>query len=157
MGGYDFKVDGWILSPELGFLYTHLSKDAYTESGSSLYDLGVGQQDVDSLRTKLGFTVAHPFTWESVKFTPQVNAAWYYECLDDKKTVSSSLPGASGFGSFEVTTNPQGSDFALVGGGLSATPSDWHENVSFFVNYDAQVGQTNFVAQTVDGGVRVDF
>jgi outer membrane autotransporter protein len=157
IGGYDFRTAGFVLSPELGFQYTHLSKDSYTETGAGAFDLNVGQQDVDSLRSKLGLRIAHPFTCESVKFTPEVHASWYHEFLDDTSSATTSLEGAPDFGSFVVRTTPRGNDFALVGAGLSATPASWHENVSFFLNYDAQVGQTDFIAQTVDGGVRVDF
>ncbi len=156
-GGYDFKINGWVISPEIGLQYTHLSKDAYSETGAGAFNLNVGDQDVNSLRTKLGFHAAHSFTWSSIKFTPEMNATWYHECLDNTEGVSNSLPGAPALGSFVVDTNPQGRDFAVVGAGLSAAPSDWHGNVSFFVNYDAQVGQSEFLAHTVDGGVRIGF
>jgi len=53
--------------------------------------------------------------------------------------------------------NPKGDDFALVGTGLTATRATWPGNVSFSINYDAEAGQSNFTANTVDGGVRTDF
>src|SRR5580658_3585139 len=92
-----------------------------------------------------------------VKYTPQINAFWYHECLDDTENVSNSLAGAPALGSFSVTTNPEGRDFALAGAGINATPANWDGNVSFFANYDAQIGQSNFMSNTVDGGVRVSF
>jgi outer membrane autotransporter protein len=155
--GYDFRVAGWVLSPDAGLLYTHLSKDSFSETGAGAFDLNVGRQDVDSLRTKLGFHVTRPFTWDSIKFTPEMHASWYHECLDDTDGVSTSVPGAPALGSFVVTTNPQGRDFALVGAGLSANPAEFHNNVTFFLNYDAQVGHADYIAHTMNGGIRVNF
>jgi outer membrane autotransporter protein len=117
----------------------------------------VGQQNVDSLRSKLGLNVSRPFTFSGIKWVPQANAFWYHEFLDETNGVNNSLPGAPAVGSFVVQTNPQGRDFALVGAGVTATPDNWHGNVSFFANYEAQVGQSNFMSNTVDGGVRIGF
>ncbi|HUB66190.1 MAG TPA: autotransporter domain-containing protein [Candidatus Methylacidiphilales bacterium] len=156
-GGYDFKVAGWIISPEVGLQYTHLTKDSFSENGAGAFDLNVGSQNVDSLRTKLGFNIIRPFEVMGVKCTPQIHAFWYHECLDDTQNVSNSLSGAPAIGSFVVTTNEEGRDFALAGAGFDATPANWDGNVSFFANYDAQVGQSDFLSNTVDGGVRVDF
>ena len=157
-GGYDFKLGGnWVVSPEVGLLYTHVTENAFTESGAGVFDLSHADQDIDSLRTKLGFHVLHDFTWDGIKFTPQFRAAWYHECLDDSRGVNARLPGAPALGSFVIQTNSQGRDFALVGAGLSATPSELHDNITFFVNYDAQVGQDNYVAHTVNGGLRIGF
>jgi outer membrane autotransporter protein len=111
----------------------------------------------DSLRTKLGFRLADDFTWDGIKFTPQIHAAWYHECLDDSRGVSTSLAGAPALGSFVVGTSKPERDYALVGGGLSATPSELHNSITFFVDYDAQVGQADFTAQTFNGGLRVSF
>jgi outer membrane autotransporter protein len=155
--GYDYRTDGWILSPDVGVLYTYLSKDSYTESGAGAFDLSVGSEDINSLRTKLGFTAARPFSWDGIKFTPEVHATWYHECLDDTTGVTTGVPGAPALGSFIITTNPEGRDFALAGAGLSATPDEFHDNVTFFLDYDAQVGQTNYISNTMNAGFRVNF
>ncbi len=157
-GGYDFQLGGgWRVSPEIGLQYTHLEQDGFAESGAGAFDLNVEQQDVDSLRTKLGFRVADNFEWDGIRFTPQVHAAWYHECLDDSRGVSTSLAGAPALGSFIIGTDQPERDYGLVGAGLSATPSELHDSVTFFVDYDAQVGQSDFSAQTFNGGVRIGF
>jgi outer membrane autotransporter protein len=69
--------------------------------------------------------------------------------------VSTNLPGAPAFGSLVVKTNSQGRDFAIVGAGISATPSELYDNIAFFLNYDAQVGQDNYISHTANGGLRV--
>jgi outer membrane autotransporter protein len=157
-GGYDFKLgNNWVVSPEAGLLYTHATEDSFTESGAGVFDLSQADQNIDSLRTKLGFHVMDNLKWDGITFTPQFRAAWYHECLDDSRGVSTSLPGAPALGSFVVKTNDQGRDFAIVGAGISATPSELHDNITFFINYDAQVGQDNYISHTVNGGLRVGF
>ncbi len=157
-GGRDFRAGGWTFSPEIGLQYTYLEKDAFGESGGGGLNLNVGEQDVNSLRTKAGLNIQTSFNALGCKFTPQLNAFWYHECLDDTAGVSNSLPGAPAVGSFTVNTNQQGRNFAVAGAGISATPTGLDNgNVSFFVNYGAQVGQDNFMSNTVAGGVRVQF
>jgi uncharacterized protein YhjY with autotransporter beta-barrel domain len=157
-GGYDFKLGGgWKISPEGGFLYTHVTQNSYDENGADAFNLTLAEQNIDSLRSKLGFTVIDNFKWDGIAFTPQFRANWYHEILDDSRGVTTGLPGAPALGSFVVQTNAEGRDFAIVGAGLSATPAELHGDVTFFVNYDAQVGQANYVGHTVNGGVRINF
>jgi uncharacterized protein YhjY with autotransporter beta-barrel domain len=157
-GGYDFKLGGgWKVSPEGGFLYTHVTQNGYSETGAGAFDLTYADQNIDSLRSKLGFHVTDNFTWDRIAFTPQFRASWYHEILDDSRGVTTSLGGAPALGSFVVQTNSEGRDFAIVGAGLSATPAELSGDVTFFVNYDAQVGQDNYISHTVNGGLRVNF
>ena len=156
-GGYDFKIADWILSPKTGFQYTHLAKDGFSETGAGALDLNVGHQVVDSLRTKLGFNAARPFSWDAIKFAPDVHATWYHECLDDTNGASTSVPAAPALGSFLVSVPPQGRDFAAIGAGVSATPSEFQDNVTFLINYDAQFSQNNYLAHTISGGIRINF
>ena len=155
-GGRDFKMGKMVISPEVGVLYTHVTENSYSETGEGIYDLSQAQQNIDSLRTKVGFHVTENIDWEGLKFTPQVHAAWYHECLDDSRGVSTSLAGAPALGSFVVQTNAEGRDFAILGLGLAASPTR-HDNVTFFLNYDIQVGQDDYIANTINGGIRYDF
>jgi len=156
-GGYDIKIGSWLVSPEAGVNYTYLEKDGFSETGAGAFNLNVGQQDVNSFRTKLGFHVSNLFKWDGMKFSPELHASWYHECLDNTNGVSTSVPGAPALGTFLVTTTPAGRDFALLGCGISVMPSEMNDHLTLFLNYDAQVGQANYISHTVDGGFRIGF
>ena len=154
---YDFKLGrNVVLSPEAGLDYTHLDVDSFSESGAGVFDLNVNNRQADSLRSHLGGRASATFDCGPVTLSPQINAAWYHEFLDGENGVTTSIAGAPAIGSFLVSTQPPERDFALVGAGISAVPKGC-DNVTIFVNYDAQVGQSDFMANTVDGGVRIGF
>ena len=154
---YDFKLGrNIVLSPEVGLDYTHLDVDSFSETGAGVFDLSVGDRQADSLRTHLGGRASATFACGPVTLTPQVNAAWYHEFLDNENGVTTSIGGAPAIGSFLVRTQPPERDFALVGAGIGIVPNCC-DRVTIFFNYDAQVGQSDFMANTVDGGVRIGF
>jgi outer membrane autotransporter protein len=156
-GAYDFKVGKHlVLSPEIGLDYTHLEVDGFSETGAGIFDLNEDDRNADSLRSHVGGRATATFDCGPVVLSPQINAAWYHEFLDNENGVSTSLPGAPALGSFQVSTTAPERDFALVGAGLNLVPKCC-DNVTVFLNYDAQVGQSNFMASTVDGGVRIGF
>jgi uncharacterized protein with beta-barrel porin domain len=156
-GAYDFRVGKHVvLSPEIGFDYTHLDVDSFSETGAGAFNLNVGDRDADSFRSHVGGRATATFDCGPVILSPQINAAWYHEFLDNENGVSTSIAGAPALGSFLVSKNSPQRDFALAGAGLSAVPKCC-DNVTIFLNYDAQVGQSDFNAHTVDGGVRIGF
>jgi uncharacterized protein YhjY with autotransporter beta-barrel domain len=157
-GGYDLALTRTLtFTPELGLTYTHLGVDGYSEAGAGAFNLIVGQQDIDSLRTHLGGRLATTFQWNGVTFMPEIRAAWYHEFLDDSRGVSTSLPGAPTLGSFAVQTNDTERDFALVGIGLNTAFTGAGLPMAAFINYDVQAGQDNFIAHNIDAGFRVSF
>ena len=157
-GGYDFKFGGLTVSPEIGLQYTHLDNGTFDETNGGVLGLSVGNETIDSLRTRVGVNLLDTFKLGGVRITPQVNAFWYHECFEDTTGVTESFAPDFFLGSFQVRTDSEDRDFAVVGTGVNATPTSLdHGNISFFVNYEAQVGQSSFLANTVDGGVRVGF
>jgi len=155
-GGYDFHYHGWTLSPEAGLQYSHIQVDSYEESGAGAFDLGVNNEDIDSLRAKIGGRVTNSYDVGFMTLMPEIRANYYHEFLDDNRGVSESLAGAPAVGSFAIETARPERNFAIVGAGLSAVPKKL-DSLTFFVNYDAQVGQADYMANDINGGVRVDF
>jgi len=159
-GGYDFHLgDRWNITPEVGLQYTHLDIDSFTESGAGALDLSEGSQTIDSLRSHVGFKVDKAYSLgKDLTFIPELRALWYHEYLDDSRGVSTSLPGAPALGSFSVNTFSPQRDFALVGVGLNTAFTGYHGvPVGLFLNYNAQVGQSDYIAHSVNTGIRVDF
>ena len=155
--GYDFKLANWNIDPEIGVNYTHLAENSYTESGAGVMDLAVADQNVDSLRGKLGVRAQGSYRWYGIEFSPEAHLDYYHEFLDDSRGVQVGTPGAPAVGSFVVQTNSPERDFALLGVGLSATPTKLSDLLTFFFYYNVQAGQSSFTANTFDGGVRVGF
>jgi len=59
-----------------------------------------------------------------------------------------------GLPSFDVRTRDPERDAALVGGGLNIT---FRNRYTIFGDYDAQVGQSDFLAQSVKFGGKISF
>ncbi|HUB67982.1 MAG TPA: autotransporter domain-containing protein [Candidatus Methylacidiphilales bacterium] len=159
-GGYDFQLgDRFTITPEVGLQYTHLDIDSFTETGAGVFDLSEGSQDIDSLRSHVGFKANKAFSvGPDVTFVPELRALWYHEFLDDSRGVSTSLPGAPALGSFPVSTFSPQRDFALVGVGLNTAFTGYKGMpVGLFINYNVQVGQSDYIANSVNAGIRVDF
>jgi outer membrane autotransporter protein len=151
--GYDFKVNHFKIGPTLGVEYVQLTVDGFTETGAGSAGLTVRDQKADSLRSRLGAKANRPFSIRSVALTSEVRAAWQHEYLDDSRDITASFNDPSA-GAFAVhTTGPQ-RDSALLGAGLTAQVT---KTINLFLNYDAQVGQKDFIAQAIQGGGRLRF
>jgi fibronectin-binding autotransporter adhesin len=152
--GYDFKpAMGWIAGPTLGMTYTHLDIDSFTETGAPGDNLAVQSQGADSFRTRLGGHVGFSTNTGDVLLTPSFTAMWQHEFLDDSSGITSSF---NDFNSnpFTIQTAAPSRDSALLGIGLSATLSN---SMTLYINYLADVGATNYFAQSVVGGFKARF
>jgi len=159
-GGYDFHLgDRWNITPEVGLQYTHLDIDSFTETGAGALNLSEGDQDIDSLRSHVGFNLNKAYSLgKDLTFIPELRAQWYHEFMDNSRGISESLPGAPATGSFDVGTYAPQRDFALVGVGLNTAFTGYNGvPVGLFINYNAQVGQSDYIANSVNAGIRVDF
>jgi uncharacterized protein YhjY with autotransporter beta-barrel domain len=155
-GGYDFVEGPWRISPVAGLQYDHTGIDSYSESGAGALDLNIADENIDSLRSKLGFRIMRNFQWMGWTFTPDVRASWYHEFLNQTRGVTESSAGSPALGEFVVDTVKPDDDFAMAGVGISATPAAFDRNVTFFTTYNTQAG-SHYVSQTVSGGLRIGF
>ncbi|MGB8353862.1 MAG: autotransporter domain-containing protein [Chthoniobacteraceae bacterium] len=155
-GGYDYHLLNNKLSvgPLAGLQYVHLDVDGFNEAGAAFGNLSVGSQDVDSLRSRLGFHADYRTQIsKEVAFATEIHAAWQHEFLDDSRAINSSFIG-SGLGAFSVqTTNPQ-RDAVLAGVGVNITIRD---TMTLFFDYDVQAGQQSYLEQSVKGGIKLSF
>lgn len=154
-GGYDYHVNEHLtISPTLGLQYVNLGIDGFNEIGAGAASLAIGNQNVDSLRSRLGFRVDwHKKIASEVAFAAELRAAWQHEFLNDSQTISSLFIG-SGLSPFSVRSPNPERDAALVGVGINAT---MRNNMTIFVDYDAQCGQQHYFEYTVRGGLRFSF
>ncbi len=88
-----------------------------------------------------------------VSLTPHVSLSWQYEYLDSSRGIDAQFIG-TGSGSFVTTTDNPDRDAAFIDAGLDATVC---KNVTVFVDYETQAGQSNYFAQSAQGGVKSGF
>jgi outer membrane autotransporter protein len=154
-GGYEFHKGSFKFGPVASVEYVHLSIDSLQEQGPTA--LTINSQDQDSFRSLFGFEGRFAANVNSpvgtLSLIPHVSGSWQHEYLDDSSAITSQFNAAGG-GSFVTQTNNPDRDSAFFDAGLDITVS---KNVTLFVDYETQVGQDNFFAQSAQGGVRVGF
>ena len=154
MAGIDFGAihhPGFKFGPAVGLAYTYLNVDSYTESGSP-FDLNVSSQTVNSVRSLLGMRFSDTTHWghSPLPWGWNINAFWQHEYLNNSQSITASV--ASLGGSFVINTAAPSRDTALVGGGVNGYIN---QNISVFVNYEAQFGQQSQLAQSVMAGLAI--
>ncbi len=132
--------------PLAGVQYTHLTVNSYSEAGS-IADLNVGEDQSDSLRSRLGGEVSYNFSKAGMNLTPHLSASWQHEFLDQSRGITTAF-NTFGGGSFDVRTLNPSRDSALVDAGLNA---DLNRTVTIFADYIAQVGQDDYFGQSGPG------
>jgi uncharacterized protein YhjY with autotransporter beta-barrel domain len=153
--GYDFQPKNhreWIYGPTLGLTYTHLDIDSFTETGAGPADLAVNSQSLDSLRSRLGAHVIYQARSGSLLFQPNLSIMWQHEYLDNPGITSQlSIPGTT---PFTIQTATTGKDSALIGTGVTVTLDN---SMAIYLNYLADVGEHDFLAQSIVGGFKASF
>jgi uncharacterized protein YhjY with autotransporter beta-barrel domain len=151
-GGYEFHHGAWTYGPLAGVHYTHLTVNGYDESGSDA-NLAVREDQADSLRSRLGFTLRYSLCNSTACLTPHLNVSWQHEFMDSSRGLSSSFTNFGG-GDFTVRTPGASDDFALIDAGLDAqvTPT-----ITVFGDYTVQAGQDDYFGQSVQAGVKIGF
>jgi uncharacterized protein YhjY with autotransporter beta-barrel domain len=150
-GGYDFKQGRWTFGPTGSLTYSHLWIDGFSETGAPIAQR-FDNQAADSLQLGVGGRASYLFPGNFVSIRPEVWAEYRRELLDDDRTLQSTLIG--GGPAFQLQSEALGKDFAVLGGGVTAVFSD---STTAFVNYEAEVGRSDYVAHGVFGGVRWNF
>jgi outer membrane autotransporter protein len=154
-GGYEFKSGAWKFGPAAGVQYVNLGINSITESGPTA--LNINSQSAESLRTQFGLTARYAAKVDTcygpMLFTPHFSALWQHECLDDSEGITSQF-NQIGAGSFTVQTSSPDRDSALLDLGLDAQVD---KELTLFVDYETEAGQSNFFAQSVQAGLKIGF
>ncbi|MGC8553318.1 MAG: autotransporter outer membrane beta-barrel domain-containing protein [Phycisphaerae bacterium] len=153
--GYYFHVaKGLKAGPAVGLGYSHVNTGGSSETGSP-FDLTMGSQNTDSLRSLAGMQALYTFMPPHISLPISVNfnAFWQHEYLNTSRAITSSFTQLGG-GSFLYNTPAPSRDSALLGLGASGYLT---KNMSLFVNYETQIGDHNQFAQTVMAGVALRF
>jgi len=154
-GGYEFKRGAWKFGPTASAQYVNLGINSFIEEGPTA--LNVQSQSDESFRSLLGFEAryaGHVQGWfGSFDLTPHVSLQWQHEYLDDSRGITSQF-NQLGTGSFTVQTTETDRDSAFIDAGLDAQIED---NITLFIDYQTQAGQSDFFAQSIQGGLKAEF
>jgi outer membrane autotransporter protein len=152
--GYDFHQGALTFGPTLAVQYVHLEINDFNESSAGAADLSVDEQQDDSLRSRLGAALSYQLVeCGHMIFTPHLSVSWQHEYMDNARGITSQFSN-QGLGSFTVqgTNTDRDSAFIDLGGDAQINKA-----LSAFVDYETQVGQSDFYAQAVQAGLKVSF
>jgi outer membrane autotransporter protein len=152
-GGRDFHVQHWTFGPTAGLQYVHQSTDSFTENGAGMLDLNVRDNENDSLRSRLGGRVYYAASDGSVTWRPFLDASWQHEFMQNDTSLTAGFDGG-GVGDFTVPVPHNTRESALVSLG---TDIDINPCTSVFTAYRFEAGSSNFFAQSVEAGFKLNF
>jgi outer membrane autotransporter protein len=147
--GIDLRFNRWIVTPELGAQYTTVRVDSFTEAGAAA--LNVGADQADSLRSSLGARFRYEWATSWGLMLPELRASWQHEFLDKERDITASFVDQALPGAFATTAAGSGTDFGVLGAGLTANVAD-HTQVS--IGYDFKFGGQDFEAHQISGRLR---
>jgi outer membrane autotransporter protein len=152
-GGYDFYLgEHWAVGPFVGLQYVHFDLNDFNEVGPVPTGLIIGDE-MNSLRSRIGGKFDYRHAFQRVALDFQGRAAWQHEYLNDGHNLTGGFFGGGG-PTFVVPTTIHGRNSALAGVGANVTV--WNL-LTFFANYDVQAGQSDYLVQSANGGLRIDF
>jgi len=150
--GYDLKVKPFVVTPVASLSYSHLWIDGFTESGAGALNMKVSPQNAESLQTGVGAKIAVPLHRGPTVVVPQVYATYQHEFADNSRGLDARLSQGSGTYTFQ-TAEPQ-RDFAVVGANVTIMAK---KNFTIQLNYNAEVGRSNYTAHYMSAGLRWEF
>ena len=152
-GGYEFHFGAWTIGPSAGLNYVHLDINSFSEAGAGAAGLNVQEQMADSLRSRLGFDTRWNTKYMTTDLTYHLSAHWQHEYMANSTGITSSLeiPGTT---PFTVQGAGPDRDSVLLDAGVDAQVLN---NLDLFLDYQADAGQSNFFAQSIQAGVKVGF
>lgn len=147
--GVDLRYGLWIVTPELGAQYTTVRVDGFTETGAAA--LAVESDKANSFRSSLGARFRYEWQTAWGLVTPEWRASWQHEFLDKERDIRASFVDQSLPGTFATTAAGSGTDFGIVGTGLSANLA---ERTQMSLGYDFKFGGHEFQAHQISGRLR---
>ena|GEM_PF-1568953 len=135
--GYDWHVQGAVVTPSVTFQELHLDIDPHATSGGGVFDLNVAGQHIDVAQLKLGSRFAYPIAQPSGwTFTPELHG-YYVRNLVTTRIVTSATFLAGG--AFTSTSPARDTDVADLGLGLTIAQKG---PFALSAVYDYSFGQT---------------
>ena len=146
------ELSRFILTPSATLSYSPIWVGSFTEQGAGSLNLKVAAQTADSLQTGVGGRLTIPLRVGSVKVVPQGYAFYQHEFSNGSRGLNASLSQGSSTCNFQ--TDAARRNYALVGASVNVGLA---KNLYAQINYSAEVGRGNYIAQYVNAGLRLEF
>jgi len=150
--GYDFQFGPWTIGPALTFQYISMGVNGYTESGADSLNLQVNRQTTESYQGSAGFMGSWNWTKDKLKIAPRLWAFYRHEFGNVNPATIAAL--AQGSSAFTIESVGQEQNYFNVGTGVNI---QWTDRVLAYLNYEAQLGQSKYTAQSITLGLRFQF
>jgi outer membrane autotransporter protein len=150
--GYDLKAGSLVVTPVASLAYSGLWVDGFTESGAGALNLRVASQKASSLQSGVGAKIAAPLKRGPVTVVPQAYASYRHEFAHDSRGLNAGLSQAGS--TFTFQTDAVKRDFAVVGAKVDLRTD---KNYRLELNYNAEVGRSDYTAHSIYAGVRWEF
>jgi hypothetical protein len=148
--GFTIPMNGFNISPIIGYRYAEANFDAFTETGAAGGNIAVPSHAITSNIGSIGAEAA--FTWGDI--IPVVHAAYNKQFTDEPRSVTLKLASAqAAMASEAVTIRSAKDDYVSAGFGVQGTfgAGLWH------VGYTAEIGQDDHIGHGVNAGVGFKF
>lgn len=148
--GCDLRFREPVTGPTVTAKYSKLWIPEFTESGADSLDLTVSPDSAESCQIGLGWRAEYRFAFGKYELFPEAHVSYQNEFLNDSRSIEAKLADTA----FMTVTDKPTVGFILAGGGMVFRFSD---SVLFGAGYQAQLYQNDFLAQGVNGNVKVYF
>lgn len=108
-GGYNFKKQGWNISPLVSLQYARLHLNKYSESDANSVNLDVDAQNYDMLQSGVGARFSHPLLYERSQIIPEVHVRWFYDFIGDRQQATATFTGGGASFSTDGCNPPKSS------------------------------------------------
>ena len=150
--GYDYHFGSWTIGPALTFQYLSMVMNGYTEAGADSLNLQVDRQTTESYQGSAGVKGAWNWTQDKLRIVPRLWAFYRHEFGNVNPTTMAAL--AQGSSAFTIENIAPERNFFNVGTGINV---QWTDQILAYLNYEAQLGQSSYNAQSVTLGLRCQF
>ena len=140
-----------MLTPYVGIDYIHSKRSDFTETGAGAANLNVSDQDQNSLRTSVGFRIAHEINTQKIsRITPYTSIAYVREHMDSVIHMNAGFAAAPTT-SFRVSGPRLDRDRLRVGLGVTG---QLNEKTTLNVGYFGELADSHDI-HSISASVRV--
>ncbi len=150
--GWTFRVPAWKLvhGPLAGVDWLHLNVDGYSETGGGAGALAYADRNVDSLISRVGWTVSRHFDTEFARITPQFRLTYERQNITSNTGTTVNLINLP----FSATASNErpAQNYVVAGAGVGF---EFTQNFSMMLTYQGQFFRDNLQAHA--GMVRFNY
>jgi outer membrane autotransporter protein len=150
--GHEFRIKHWLITPSASLQYIKVGIDSYTERDAGALNLDVDRQSTESLQGNIGAKLSYIRQTGAALIIPSIRASFGYEFARNSRNVTGQL--AQGSSPFSIETASPDRSSLNLGAGITAITKN---AFSFNINYSTHIGETKYVAQSVNAGMRWEF